>query len=131
MNEDPMSGGSTENLTGATQAQDAQNIYQDLGTNYLPGIKQSGRLDTLSVNETFTEKEVKIAKKFISLVGGQERAATLLDKVIAADQMIGVESEEELDRQNIEKIAEIMPTEVDYPTDYSSAFNPSSNYNDF
>lgn len=127
MNEDPMIGGATTNLTGASYAQNAQDVYQELGSNDLAGFKSSNvQINELPVNETYTEKEVKIAKRFIHLLGDKERARRLLDKVIAADEMIGIEDSAVADQNNIEKIASLIPSEVDHPTDYSPAFNPSS-----
>lgn len=126
MMEDPMIGGATTNLTGAAYAQNAQDVYQDLGQSELEGFRDSDQpIQELPVNETYTDKEVKMAKRFIHLLGGRERARKLLDKVISADEMIGVRDDGANDRRSIETIASLIPSEVDYPTDYSPSFNPS------
>ena len=129
MTEDQTIGGSTANLSGARYAQDAENIYQDMGHNTLDGFNSDQQqFEDLDVGEKYTEREVKIAKRFIALTGGGERARDLLEKTIQADQLLGIStSEEEQDRNDIEQIASIIPDQADFPTDYSSRFNPSSN----
>ena len=129
MTEDQTIGGSTSNLSGAKYAQDAQSAYQDMGHNTLNGFNsEENQFEDLSVGEKYTEREVKIAKRFIALSGGSERARDLLEKTIQADQLLGIsDSEEQQDRNDIEQIASVIPDQADFPTDYSSRFNPSSN----
>lgn len=128
MNENSMVGGATANLSGAAYAQEAS--FPSMGQNIMQGFNSEGPIEELEVNESYTEKEVKIARRFIKLLGGDERARDLLEKVISADSIIGVEepeqAQEDHEKSQIDQIATMVPNDVDMPTDYSSRFNPSS-----
>jgi len=129
MNENSMIGGSTPNLTGAAYAQEGS--IPSMGQNIMQGFNSGEPIDELEINETYTEKEVKLTRRYIQLLGGGERARDLLEKVISADNIIGVEEpeqqQENREKNQIDQIAMMVPSEVDTPTDFSSRFNPSSN----
>lgn len=128
MNENSTIGGATANLSGAAYAQEAS--FPSMGQSIMQGFNDEGQIDELEVNESYTEKEVKIARRFIKLLGGSERARDLLEKVISADSIIGIEEpeqyQEDREKSQIDQIAMMVPSEVDTPTDYSARFNPSS-----
>jgi hypothetical protein len=102
-----------------------------MGQNIMQGFNSGEPIDELEINETYTEKEVKLTRRYIQLLGGGERARDLLEKVISADNIIGVEEpeqhQENREKNQIDQIAMMVPSEVDTPTDFSSRFNPSSN----
>ena len=124
LNEDPMVSGSTSNLTGAKYAQEAE--MRDSGHHSLAGFNQNDLpTQDLTIGETFTEKEIRIGKRFIELAGGHERARDLLDKIIQSDHIFGI-TDDQADQAQIDMIAQSVPEEPDYPTDFSSRFNPSS-----
>lgn len=124
MNEDMNIPGSTENLTGARYAQEAE--LRDLGTNSLQGFTdETGQIEDLTIGETYTDKEIKIGRRFVELMGSHERARDLLDKIVQSDQIFGV-TDEENDANQIEQIASNVPEMPDLATNFSARFDPSS-----
>jgi hypothetical protein len=87
--------------------------------------------------EGFTAKELKIAKRFVELMGGADRARDALDKVDECMECLDIiddepQSEEEMDMSMIERLAGLMPILPDLPTsaknkmDLSTLYNPNA-----
>ena len=128
MNEDMNVPGSTQNLSGAKYAQEAE--MNELGTNILPGFNtEMNSTEDLTVGETFSDREVKIGKRFIELLGGHNRARDLLDKIIQSDQIFGI-TDDQQDAAQIGQIADDTPDHPDFASDFtpnfSARFDPSS-----
>lgn len=86
----------------------------------------------LQEDKPFSENDLKIAKRFVELVGGVDRARELLDKIDECEDCIGLvddEGMEEHDSSEITKLAQMMPSMVDLPTAVK-ALDLSSLYND-
>ena len=65
-----------------------------------------------------TDEELKLAKKFISMVGGGERAQKIMDKAYECEDCLGMLDSEDEDMQVISQISSMIPTEVDMPMGY-------------
>lgn len=84
--------------------------------------------------EGYSESELKIAKRFVELIGGCDRARELLDKVAECEECLGLLDDEGSgsDENTIQKMAVMMPLQPDLPTsvkngmDLASLYNPSA-----
>jgi hypothetical protein len=87
--------------------------------------------------EGFTSKELKIAKRFVELMGGADRARDALDKVDECMECLDIiddkpQDEEGMDASMIERLAGLMPMLPDLPTsaknkmDLSTLYNPNA-----
>jgi hypothetical protein len=76
----------------------------------------------------YTELEYKIAKRFIVLVGGVERARDIINKCDECAECLNLMSDEEMDAQTIDQVADMVPDDVDMPTvrNVSTLYNPSA-----
>ena len=77
----------------------------------------------------FTDLELRIARRFLELVGGIERARDLISRCDECEECLGIIDDDEMDQQTISGVANMMPDEVDMPTnskDMSSLYNPSA-----
>jgi hypothetical protein len=72
--------------------------------------------------EEFTDKEMKMAKRFIELCGSADRVQELLDKALECEDCLGMIDDEEQDATIIAQIGEVIPSEVDMPT--ATNYNP-------
>jgi hypothetical protein len=72
------------------------------------GIQNSG-----GEYEDFSEQEMRLAKKFIELVGCPERATELLNKAVECGECLGMLSDEDA----IQKISNVIPNYPDEPMD--------------
>lgn len=89
--------------------------------------------------DEFSEKDLKIAKRFIELMGGADRARAAVDKVDEGQEFLGLLDDEECenggcddgDAGMIAKLAGLLPSMPDLPTgkqsmDVSSLYNPNA-----
>lgn len=75
----------------------------------------------------FTDLELRIARRFMELVGGIERARDLISRCDECEECLGLVDVD--DEETIEGVANMMPDEVDMPTsvkDLSNLYNPSA-----
>lgn len=80
-------------------------------------------------DEEFTEQELKIAKRFVELMGSADKARAAVDKVDEYQECLGLlddEDEQERDGNTIEKLAGMMPGLPDLPMELSGLYNPSA-----
>lgn len=108
--------GATSDLSGGTLAQDAVSMT----INQMPVGDEEAEYE----ESECSEEELKLAKKFVELVGDPERARELVDKVADCEDCLGIIGDEE----NIDMMADIMPDMPDMPTSGSMAvqFDPNS-----
>lgn len=122
---DPTSG-SASHLAGDTMAQDAMTL---LTINNTPMGQSRYENDGMEEEEEFGETELKLAKRFIEIIGGADRARDLLDKVNDCEECLGMVDgdEEDEDVDMIGKISASIPSSPDMPMmNMASQFNPSS-----
>ncbi len=80
--------------------------------------------------EGYTSKELKIAKKFIELMGSADRAREILDKVDDCLECLDIVDEQPADDASaIEKMAGLMPMLPDLPMAAKAAMDLSTLYN--
>ena len=75
----------------------------------------------------FTDLELRLARRFMQLVGGIERARDLISRCDECEECLGLVDDD--DEQIINGVASMVPDEVDMPTksnDMSSLYNPSA-----
>jgi hypothetical protein len=129
--EDP---GMTSILSGASSAQNAQSLPFD-GDASISVVKIQEEPDELEEPEGYTAKELKLAKRFVELVGGADRARELIDKVDDCEDCLQIIDDEEVQRRDaaeIEKMAGLIPGLPDLPMaakavmDLSSLYNPNA-----
>jgi hypothetical protein len=77
----------------------------------------------------FTDEEMKLAKRFIEIVGCPERAEELLAKAIEGLEYLGLVDDEVADSVTIDAVAQAMPLDVGAPSTVAhmvSSFDPSN-----
>lgn len=114
--------GATSILTGASMAQDEMEcVGQEFATDNI-GYGS----DTEPEQTEFSDLEFKLAKRFLELIGGAERARDLIDKCDECQECLGLVSDED----QIETISGMIPSDVDLPTmqskDLSPLYNPGA-----
>lgn len=73
----------------------------------------------------FTDLELKLAKRFLELIGGPERARDLINKCDECQECLGLVGDD--DENTITSISQNIPSDVDLPTQNSSSlYNPSA-----
>jgi hypothetical protein len=89
-------------------------------------------------DDEFTDKELKLAKRFVELIGGADRARAAVDKVDEGEEFLGLLDDEECadgecgpEGGLIARLAGMLPAMPDLPTgkmsmDVSSLYNPSA-----
>lgn len=81
-------------------------------------------------NDGFTATQLKIAKRFVDLMGGAERAREAVDKVDeyteALDLIDDEPSESGLGGDAISKMAGMLPERPDLPMGLANLYNPSA-----
>jgi hypothetical protein len=124
--------GMTSMLSGATSAQQGQSLPFDADVSVV-SVQDNDDLEDDS--EGYTAQELKLAKRFIELVGSADRARELVDKVDDCEdclQLIDDRESERRDLSQIEKMAGLLPDLPDLPmatravTDLSTLYNPSA-----
>lgn len=102
------------------------------------GNMMAGMMDTMGVtpeeeqyDDNFNDAEMKLAKRFIEIVGCPDRAAELLDKAIEGLDYLGMvnDNEDGEDSNAIDAMAQAMPTDADAPTTIAhmvSSFDPNA-----
>lgn len=129
--------GDTSVLSGASMAQDAMEEQPHendiMGYPVLSGVHN----DYENIEERdFNEFELKLAKRFIELIGDASRAKKLLSKCDECMDCLGlIDDDEQEDIETIEKVSDYMPSQYDLPTkpsaDLSALYNPSANVGPF
>lgn len=129
MNEDM---GMSSSIAGGSSAH--QDMSMPMGTE-VDIVAVQGCDELEDEPEGYTERELKLAKRFIELVGGADRARELLDKVDECEECLDLVDDEEAedpDVSAIQKIAGMVPMLPDLPTsakngmDLSTLYNPSA-----
>lgn len=107
---DPMSGSGLGGLAGGTMTTQAPAPLMTF--NQLPGMGcQGNECDQETAEQTFSERDLKIAKRFIELIGGADRAKELIEKVVECEECLGLVD----DNENINAFANSMPEYPDMP----------------
>lgn len=73
----------------------------------------------------FTELELKVANRFLELVGGVERARKLINKCDECQECLDMVTDDQI----ISQVADSVPLDIDTPTygqDISALYNPSA-----
>lgn len=81
--------------------------------------------------EPFSEFQLKVAKRFIELMGGADRARSVVDKVDECEDCLGlVDDDDDIrdghDSSVIQKISGMLPGSPDLPMELSNLYNPSA-----
>lgn len=126
--EDIGSSGGTSHMTGGSAAQVAMMVQPDV-TTLISDPHAGGYCDSTEPEEPeFTELELKLARRFIELVGGAERARDLVNKCDECAECLGLV--DDTDTDTIESMAAVIPSDVDLPTprgvDISTLYNPNA-----
>jgi hypothetical protein len=117
--------GSTSVLSGAASA---QNTMLDQPEQYVDTSNIGYGVGTEPEEPEFTDLEMRLAKRFLELIGGPERARDLINKCDECEDCLGLVGGD--DESQISSISELIPSEVDLPTpsrsDLSSLYNPNA-----
>lgn len=76
--------------------------------------------------ENFTEFQLKVAKRFIEIMGNADKARSVIDKVDDCQECLGLVDDEENDGDAIGQMADMMPGSPDLPMELSNLYNPSA-----
>lgn len=83
--------------------------------------------------EGFTATQLKIAKKFVELMGGADKAREAIDKIDECEECLDlVDDSENADAAMIDKMASMMPVLPDLPmmskgqSNFSALYNPNA-----
>lgn len=109
---------------GNAMAQDALTL---MTINNTPMGQSQHENDALE--DEFSDTELKLAKRFIDILGSVERAQNLLDKVSECEECLGmIDDDEETDNSDdaavIGMISNAVPSSPDMPMNMSSQYNP-------
>ena len=78
--------------------------------------------------QTFSDLELRLAKRFIELIGNAEKARDLINKCDECEECLGIIDDN--DEDTISDVASMMPYDKDLPTsrniDLSSLYNPNA-----
>lgn len=74
---------------------------------------------------SLTPIQLKIAKRFVELMGGADKARVAVDKVDECEECLGIIDDDE-DDANIERMSDMIPNMPDLPTGLSGMYNPTS-----
>lgn len=80
---------------------------------------------------SFTATQLKIAKRFIELMGGAEKARAIVDKVDECEECLDLIDDDDQVRGNsdssmIDKISGMLPGLPDLPMELSNLYNPAA-----
>lgn len=130
--------GNTSILTGGSMAQDEEQLQDEMLGGQAAYAEQHEDSPMSDGAGTFTALELRLATRFLELVGGAARAKELIEKVVDCQECLGVDDQlEQIDGERINAMADMMPFSADLPTarsagmprqasDYSSLYNPSA-----
>ncbi len=81
--------------------------------------------------DNFSEFQLRVAKRFIDLMGGADKARAAVDKVDECEDCLGLVDDEDQVRDNhdssvIEQISGMLPGLPDLPMELSSLYNPAA-----
>ncbi len=85
--------------------------------------------DSVSYEEDkgFSETQLKIAKRFIELMGSADKAREIVDKVDECQECLGiVDDHAESDSSMIDQMAGMLPSSADLPMGLSNLYNSSA-----
>lgn len=78
----------------------------------------------------FTATQLRIAKRFIELMGGADKARAAVDKVDEGEEFLGLIDDDRVrndsDVSAISKIAGMLPGTPDLPMELSNLYNPAA-----
>jgi hypothetical protein len=118
--------GATSVLSGAASA---QNTMLDQPQPRMSTSNMGYGIPTEPEEPEFTDLEMRLAKRFLELIGGPERARDLINKCDECEDCLGLVGTD--DESQIASISELIPTDVDLPTpsrsNISSLYNPNAN----
>lgn len=112
-------------LDGAAMAQQEQDLPMG-GTEIEILNTDTDELEEPQEDEGFTEQELKLAKRFVELIGGTDRARYAIEKIDECDDCLDLIDDEE---DQISSFADSMPDLPDLPTALQNNLNLSSLYN--
>ncbi len=101
----------------------------DVGNVMAGMMDQSVTPQEETYDENFSDAEMKLAKRFIELVGCPERAEELLAKALEGFEYLGMIDDNETDAAAIGVVAQGVPMDVDAPSTIAhmvSSFDPSA-----
>lgn len=78
---------------------------------------------------SFTATQLRIAKRFIELMGGAEKARAIVDKVDECEECLDIIDDDvrgESDSSMIDKISGMLPGLPDLPMELSNLYNPAA-----
>lgn len=122
--------GTTSILSGASMAQLAMDDDVAQIANGAESYEQ-----TPQDSDKYTALELRLAARFVELVGGSERACDLIKKIKEVQEVLDPDRQSAAsDSQNIDAIAGLVPSDVDLPTgreqgSFKAMANLSSLYN--
>ncbi len=76
--------------------------------------------------EGFTEFQIKVAKRFIEIMGGADKARAVVDKVDECEECLGIVDDDMGDENTIGQMAGMMPGSPDLPMELSNLYNQSA-----
>jgi len=98
-------------------------------------FKPNGGYEEPDNTGKFSAIEIRLAKRFVELVGGYDRAKTVISKVQECEECLGIDDESDQqepqsEEDQIGQMAGMMPYSSDLPTgknrNFSSLYNPSA-----
>ncbi len=129
MMEDIGMGPSSGSVKGGGPTQNMLGVPDDETQVAMISMSTNGEMEE-DDSQGFTEKELKLTKRFVELVGGADRARELLDKVDECEDCLGlIDDEESSDDDIINHMAGLMPLSADLPTGISNSLGMSALYN--
>jgi len=123
--EDIGTSGTTSILSGASMAQSESEIED-----YDQMAYASQNSEEASSTSDFSALELRLATRFIELVGGPRRVKELLEKIDECQRCLGVDEQlEQLDSERINALADMVPNSSDLPTSRASMrYSPSESF---
>lgn len=80
---------------------------------------------------SFNEFQLRVAKRFIELMGSADKARAVIDKVDECEECLGLIDDDDIrddhDASMIQKISSMLPGLPDLPMELSNLYNPSAN----
>lgn len=113
------------------QTQQPSEVIRLIAEAMIPDLQYDGGLESNDGDiDRFDEEELLIAKRFIELVGGPERAKNLLDKVTDCAECLGILGDgDDAELNEIEVIGQSTPMAPDLPlTNLSAGLGVQSRY---
>lgn len=122
----PPTGGNTSHMTGGSTAQIAMMVPPDITT----VVSEPGGYGTTEQEgPEFSELELRLANRFLELIGGAERARDVINKCEECNECLGL-TDDDSEEGSIDNIAAMIPSSSDLPTargtSMSTLYNPNA-----